>query len=125
MDFTSALSALFSYQFVLFALSMNIFTWILRTITEYIFPQIVNVRAYQKLFLPLASTILGAVVGMFAIKYAYPDGLNTRIDRVLFGLVAGNFGATIYQVAKGMLKDKMQQLKQNSQSNQNDGNKQP
>lgn len=59
--------------------------------------------------------IFGAVIALFATKYAYPDGLTSVSGRLMFGSVAGTFSGLVYQVIKGMLKDKIQTYHLNQQ----------
>jgi hypothetical protein len=106
----SGLSALLSFQFVLFSLGIFTIVWVIRTIVEYVLPNADGNKLWEKLILPLMPPVIGTVVGLFATKYAYPDGLTTLSDRLFFGSVAGMFSSCVYQVAKGMLKDKLQSL---------------
>jgi len=104
----SGISALFSWQFILFALGVSVVMWFLRTILEYIFPNIDKIKFWSELCLPLLPPTIGATVSYFATKYAYPDGLNSLSGRLLFGSVAGLLSGLIFRVVRGMLKDKIQ-----------------
>lgn len=125
MPIDNAISALFSWNLLLFALGINVITWILRTITEFVYPPVVNALVYQKLFLPLSPALLGVVISIFAIHYAYPDNLSSFSGRAMFGLVAGSFASLAFQVVKGMFKEKIQAMKnQMNQTNGGNGNSQ-
>jgi|SRR5271165_4845377 len=112
----NGLALLFSSQFILFALGISVVMWFLRTILEYIFPNIDKIKFWSELCVPLLPPTIGAVISYFATKYAYPDGLNSFSGRVLFGSVAGLFSGLVFQVAKGMLKDKIQGFLSSSQA---------
>jgi hypothetical protein len=104
----NALNALLSWQFILFSLGIFAIVWTFRTIVEYIFPKVIGKDLWEKLVLPLLPLGLGLTIAKFAVHYAYPDGLTSFSGRELFGLVAGMFSGLIYQVVKGMLKNKIQ-----------------
>src|SRR5271165_793647 len=104
----NGIALLFSWQFILFALGVSVIMWFLRTILEYIFPNIDKNKFWSELCVPLLPPTIGAVISYFATKYAYPDGLASLSGRLLFGSVAGLLSGLVFQVAKGMLKDKIQ-----------------
>jgi hypothetical protein len=106
----SGLNALMSYQFILFSLGVFAMVWVIRTIVEFIIPQTDGHKIWEKLILPLLPITIGTIIGFLATKYAYPDGLVSLSDRLFFGSVAGMFSSCVYQVTKGMLKDKIQSL---------------
>jgi hypothetical protein len=107
----NALNALFSWQFLLFSLGIFTVIWIIRTVVEYFIPTAVGSKLWEKLILPVAPPLVGGLVALFAVKYAYPAELTSSLARVFFGAVSGNFSGTVYQIAKGMLKDKLQSFK--------------
>jgi len=104
----NALAALFSWQFLMFALGISVIVWIVRTITEYFWPKLDGNKLWEKLILPLYPIFLGALIAYFATGYPYPDGLISLSARIIFGSVAGMFSGLVYQVAKGMLKNTIQ-----------------
>lgn len=112
------LGALFSWQFLLFSLGMFAITWIIRTIIEYLKPTIVGAKMWEKLALPLMPILFGAIIALIARQYPFPDGLAVSVvGRLLFGVVSGLFSGTLYQVIKGLLKDKIQSFMQNNTTN--------
>lgn len=104
----NALTALFSWQFLLFSLGIFTAMWIIRTVVEYFIPKSVGSKLWEKLILPIAPPLMGGIIALFAVKYAYPDELTSVLARVFFGSVAGNFSGTVYQICKGMLKSKLE-----------------
>jgi len=106
----TALQTLISWQFMLFSLGLFAAVWLFRTIVEYAIPKSVSSTLWEKLILPIAPCVMGLIVAYFAKNYAYPDGLITVSDRMLFGLVSGMFSGLTYQVVKGTLKSKIQSL---------------
>ena len=105
----TGLSALFSWQFLLFSLGIAVLVWFIRTILEYYLPSLMSSKFYNDLVLPLSPTLLGGIVALFATKYAYPDGLSSTIGRLFFGLVAGTLSSTVYRVVKAMAKQRIDQ----------------
>ena len=108
MDTTDALSALVSWQFILFALAVFVIVWFFRTIFEYFFPKLDNNTLWEKLILPLAPVIVGTLLAYFAKTYPYPANLTGLLPRLMIGGVGGMFSGLIYQVLKGLIKDKIQ-----------------
>lgn len=119
----SAFNALFSWQFLLFSLSMFVVTWVIRTISEYFF-SVSSKMLWEKLLLPLMPIVLGVLVAGIAKKYPYPDGLNSLSARLMFGCVAGMLSGLVYQVVKGVLKSKIAADVPN-ETDPTIGNKQP
>jgi hypothetical protein len=104
----SALQALFSWQFLLFSLSIAAIVWFIRTVVEYFLPNADGNKLWEKLILPTMPLIFGTVIAFFAKAYPFPDGLTSASARLMFGGVGGMFSGLVYQVIKGMLKDKIQ-----------------
>lgn len=104
----NGIASLLSWQFILFSLGIFVAVWVVRTVVEYIFSNADGNKLWEKLILPLMPVVTGAVVGYFAKGYAYPDGLSSVSGRLFFGSVAGMFSSLMYQVVKGLLKDKIQ-----------------
>lgn len=103
-----AISSVFSWNLLLFALGVFVITWVVRTIVEYFVTSAVGAKLWEKLVLPLLPVVVGTAIGFFAKMYPYPDGLTTLVARLMFGGVGGMFSGLIFQVAKGMLKDRIQ-----------------
>jgi hypothetical protein len=104
----TALQALLSWNLLLFALGMFAIVWFIRTALESIFPKLAKVTIWENLILPAMPSIFGAIIAYFVKSYAYPDGLISTSDRIIFGCVAGMFSGLVYQVVKGMLKGTIQ-----------------
>jgi hypothetical protein len=103
-----SIAAVFSWNLLLFALGVFVMTWVIRTVVEYFIPKAVDAKLWQKLVLPLLPVVLGTAIGFFAKMYPYPDGLTTLVARLMFGGVGGMFSGLVFQIAKGMLKDRIQ-----------------
>jgi hypothetical protein len=106
----NALDVLLSSQFLLFSLGIFALTWFIRIIVEYFIPKSVSSRLWEKLILPAMPLVFGAGVAFLAKKYPYPDGLTGFSSRLIFGTVAGMFSGLVYQVIKGVLRDKVQSM---------------
>lgn len=104
----SALNSLLSWQFIMFSLGVFVVTWIIRSVVEYFVPKAVNSKFWESLCLPIMPVVVGATIAYFATKYAYPNGLTSLSDRLLFGSVAGLLSSSLYKVIKAALKDKIQ-----------------
>jgi uncharacterized protein involved in response to NO len=104
----NALTALFSWQFLLFCLMVATIMYLIRVAVEYIFSKAVNSRLWNDLFLPILPPVIGAIIGYFASAYAYPEGLNSVSGRVAFGMVAGLLSSLVYRVMKAFLKSQLQ-----------------
>lgn len=104
----NALNALFSWQFLLFALGIAGLIWLLRTVVEYFVANVSTNKLWNKLILPIAPPLFGAAVGFAAKMYPFPGGLTSLSARLMFGLVAGMFSGLSYQVVNGMLKERIQ-----------------
>jgi hypothetical protein len=102
--------ALFSWQFLLFCLGIAAVTFVVRKVVEYFIldnPKMPGTRAsklWRELLLPIGPVVGGALVGLVAAKYPYPEGINSISGRVIFGLVAGLLSGLVYRVLTGMLK---------------------
>lgn len=106
----NALDTLLSSQFLLFCLGMFALTWLIRVFVEYFFPKSVGSKLWEKLLLPVMPLIFGAVIAIFAKQYPYPNNLVSFSGRIIFGSVSGMFSGLVYQVIKGVLKDKVQSM---------------
>lgn len=106
----NALNALISWQFLLFCLGTFTITFIIRKIVEFYVKSSLTSPFWNELFIPIMPPILGALVGLCATKYTYPDGLNNLSGRLFFGMVAGLLSGLVYKVVKGTLKAKLATL---------------
>jgi hypothetical protein len=111
----TVLQALLSWQFVLFALAIAALTFVIRKVVEFALdnPSIPTGkmtktdRLWTELLLPILPVVLGAVAGLLAKKYPFPDGLTNPSARIAFGLVAGLLSGLVYRVIKGTLAGKI------------------
>ena len=115
----NAVSAFFSWQFILFSLAVFAAVWTLRTVLEYFWPKLDGNNLWEKLILPISPVVFGTLIAYVSTKYAYPDGLSSLSGRLMFGSVAGMFSGLVYQVVKGMLKDKIQSVLNSTTSDNN------
>ena len=109
------LQTLLSWQFVLFALAIAAFTFVIRKIVEFCLdsPNIPTGkmtktnRFWTELILPILPVILGGGMGHVAKMYPFPEGLTSVSARIAFGLVAGLLSGLLYRVIKGALASKV------------------
>lgn len=107
MDLDNGLSALFSWQLLLFCCGVAIVVFVFRTLLENFVPSVLKSTKYDRVFLPLFPPAVGVVIAFFATSYAYPNGMNTLSDRIIFGLVSGAFSSLVYRVVKGAFTQKI------------------
>jgi hypothetical protein len=106
----SVFLAIFSWQFLLFCLGIAGVTFVIRKLVEYFVldnPKMPGNKAsklWRELLLPIGPVVGGALLGLVAAKYPYPEGINSISGRVIFGLVAGLLSGLVYRVMTGMLK---------------------
>lgn len=102
--------AIFSWQFLLFCLGIAGVTFVIRKLVEYFvldnpkLPGNKSSRLWRELLLPIGPVVGGALLGLVAVKYPYPEGIHSVSGRVIFGLVAGLLSGLVYRVISGMLK---------------------
>jgi hypothetical protein len=105
------LQILLSWQFILFGLAVAGAVYVLRILAEY-FIQLAkkdpkNSKLWNEVLLPILPVVLGAMAAVNFRSFPYPDGLVTRGDRIIFGLVAGLLSTLLYRVIKGLLSQKV------------------
>jgi len=106
----SVFLAIFSWQFLLFCLAIAAVTFVIRKVVEYFIldnPKLPGNKAsklWRELLLPIGPVVGGALAGLVAVKYPYPEGISSVSGRVVFGLVAGLLSGLVYRVLSGMLK---------------------
>ena len=110
------LAVLFGWQFVLFSLAVATVMYVIRIIVDYVLTNYKidpsKPKLWNDLIMPILPVILGTLAGIFFTSFPYPDGLTTRGDRIIFGLVAGLLSTLLYRVFKALLYQKMQALVQ-------------
>jgi hypothetical protein len=101
------LQTLFSWQFVLFGMSVAAVMFVIRKIVEYLISTRTdlakNSKLWNDLILPILPVVLGAVGALTIKQYPYPYGLTTNASRFIFGLVAGLLSTLLYRVFKALL----------------------
>lgn len=105
----NALTALMSWQFIMFCLMLQALTFIVRKIVDYKMLTDPNkdYKFWNDLILPILPIILGCVIGFLAKRYPFPEHFSLPSTRIFFGLVAGLLSSMIYKVTWGMLKSKL------------------
>lgn len=105
----NALTALLSWQFIMFCLMLQALTFIIRKVVDYKMLTDPNkdYKLWSSLILPILPIILGCIIALLVKKYPFPAHFDAPATRVFFGLVAGLLSSTIYQVTWGMLKAKL------------------
>jgi|HubBroStandDraft_5_1064220.scaffolds.fasta_scaffold99723_2 phosphoglycerol transferase MdoB-like AlkP superfamily enzyme len=104
------LTILLSWQFILFGLAVAGVVYVVRILVEY-FIQLAKrdpktSKFWSELVLPILPVALGALAAVKFKSFPYPDGLVTRGDRIIFGLVAGLLSTLLYRIVKGLLSAK-------------------
>jgi len=97
------ISQLFAWQFMLFCLGIASITFVVRSSVEQIVTGTKEAKLWKELILPIFPVIVGAMIGIFATSYPYPDGFDSASGRTMFGLVAGLLSGLLYRVIKSLL----------------------
>lgn len=119
--------ALFSWQFLLFCLGIAAVTFVIRKLVEYFvldnskLPGNKASKLWRELLLPIGPVVGGALLGLVAAKYPYPEGIDSVSGRVIFGLVAGLLSGLVYRVLTGMLKKTAQSAANTLSGDSNSG----
>lgn len=105
------LQLLFSWQFIFFALAVAAVMYVIRLFVEYFLNlskvDIKKSKLWNDLIMPILPVLIGAFGSVFLKAFPYPDGLTTKGDRIVFGLVAGLLSTVIYRVVKALLYQKI------------------
>lgn len=106
------LQVLFSWQFILFALAVAAIMYVFRIVVEYIFESLhvdpKKPKWWNDLVLPILPVFIGTFGADFLTSFPYPNGLTTKGDRIIFGLVGGLLSTLVYRVFKALLYQKIQ-----------------
>lgn len=110
------LQVLLSWQFVLFSLAVAAVMYVIRIVVEFILVEIKidpkKPQWWNDLVMPILPVIIGCFAAVNFTSFPYPDGLTTKGDRIVFGLVAGLLSTLLYRVFKALLYQKIQSLVQ-------------
>lgn len=106
------LQTLFSWQFVIFGMSIAAVMFVIRKVAEYAMSNWAAAAKESKLWndllLPILPVILGATSALLIKTFPYPEGLHTGSSRFIFGLVAGLLSTLLYRVFKALMVQKIQ-----------------
>lgn len=94
----------FVWWMLLFVLGLIFATYFVRKIIEGIWPRVVHKPWWRERFLPLFPLFLGAVVAYIVKHYHYPEGVESRFTRVLYGFVMGGASGWIFKILKAKVK---------------------
>lgn len=89
--------------------------WAQRKVVESIFPNLKKnkskwSRLWFEFFVPLGPLGTGALIGLLADSYPWPDVFaNSSIGRVLFGITCGLLSGFAYRLVKKNLVDKLKE----------------
>jgi hypothetical protein len=104
------LLAFLTWQFIFFSLGIIAVMFVLRTISEYLFPKLVGSNFWDKLVLPISPILFGGGMAWLLKAYPYATGFTTWGDHVIYGMVAGLLSGLIYKVVKGMIGNQIQSI---------------
>jgi len=110
----NVLQALLSWQFVFFALAIAAMTFVLKKIVEFAIDSesiptgsmTKENRFWKELILPISPVVMGAISGVLAKMYPFPEGISSPSARLAFGMVAGLLSGLVYRIIKGTLASK-------------------
>ena len=105
----SALTALFSVEFLLFCLGVSGLVEIFRRLVEFFvldnpkFKPTRTSKFWREVVLPSSPTIFGLLITAF-IDYPFPENLTSFGSKLLFGLAGGLTSGLVYKVVKSGFK---------------------
>jgi hypothetical protein len=104
---------LFTWQVIVFTLSIFVFTHFVRRILEAVFPTIRKdtplstwQNIWDKVLLPSLPVLVGILMAALAKSWPWPPGLVKWTSRAIMGGVLGFFSTWFYMIAKSIIKDK-------------------
>jgi hypothetical protein len=104
---------LYTWQILIFTLSIFILTHFVRRIIEALVPTIRKdtplsflQNVWDKVLLPALPIIVGSLEAAMAKSWPWPPGLSKWTSRALLGMVLGFFSTWFYMIAKSIIKDK-------------------
>jgi len=98
------LSTLLSWQFVLLCLAISAIIFVFRTIVDYFLKvKKASPTLWEDVILPVSPIILGGLMCWQMPSFPYPNNLNDKDFRIIFGLVAGSFSGLVYRMIKATL----------------------
>lgn len=84
-----------------------VMTYVIRTLVQGIWPAVKTNHYWNELFLPLGPIANGALLGLMAKTFMWPDLFNkTMAGRMMFGAVCGLFSAFLYSRVRSWLASK-------------------
>jgi hypothetical protein len=119
----SIVQVLLSWQLVFFGLAVSAIVYVLRIVVGYFIGLKGDPKAsklWNGLLLPILPVTIGALIASCIKSFPYPEGLVTKPDRFLFGLVAGLLSGLFYRVIKSMIADKIKSSIKNATQPSND-----
>jgi len=82
-------------------------TYFIRTVLQVAWPAIKAQRLYNELFLPLGPIVNGALLGLMAKTFMWPDLVSKTVwGRVFYGAICGSFSAFVYSRVRSWLSAK-------------------
>ncbi len=82
---------------IFICLATYIITYVIRTATEALWPQIKTKRLWNELYLPLGAIVNGALLGLMSKTFLWPDfASKTVAGRMFYGAICGMFCAFVY-----------------------------
>lgn len=77
-----------------------VLVWTQRKVLELVRPSIKESKLWRELFLPLGPPGTGALVGLIAAKFPFPDMLTSISGRMFVGVVCGLCSGLAYRMLK-------------------------
>lgn len=99
--------AFLTWQFVMFSLFVAAIMFVLRTIVEFAIPKAKTSALWNSLLLMILPVILGGFLGWIFKAYPYSTGLDTQLDHLAYGSVAGLLSTILFKVIKELLGSKI------------------
>lgn len=95
-----------TWQFVMFCMGVATITSVIRNMVEFAYEDAKKTKLWTKLILVVMPVVIGGIAGAF-LTGPYPEGINDRDSRIIYGIVAGLFSSQLYRILKGILNAKI------------------
>lgn len=97
----------FSLPTLVLCLVIWCLVWVARKVTEYAWKGSKANKLWNELGLPVLPLGVGALIGLLAKQYPFPDVFGASVSgRVFFAVVCGLASAHVYRIVKKFLKTK-------------------
>jgi hypothetical protein len=97
----------FSAQTIFLCLGVYMITFVVRRVSETVWPKVRFNRYWREIFVPIGPILNGGLLALVMKTWVFPDVVGESLSgRVLYGSVCGLFSAFLYNRIRAWLKSK-------------------